>query len=117
MFLKKSGEHIYNEEGEIIPETDEERELRAPWKDAYETPVLLLGESALRYTDELPHFVPATKIALKESSNEISFVIHKNLEQLKNLPHYEQLLCLGFEEEICLGNKPFINYVDEVRKV
>ncbi len=118
LFLKKSGKHIHDEEGGIIPETDEERELRSPWTDAYETPVLLLGETALRYADKLPHFALATKIALKENSNEISFVIHKNLKQLRDLSHYEQLLHLGFCEELCLGNKPFIaRYVDKKRQV
>lgn len=117
LFLRKSGMQIYDENGEKIEETDEERKLRLPWADAYRVPVLLLGEAALRYADELPHFTPAIKIALKENSNEISFVIHKNLEQLRNLFHYEQLLHLGFNEERCLGNKPFIDYVDEVRKI
>lgn len=116
LFSNKSGKHIYDQKGRIIEETDEERKLRSPWADAYETPVLLLGETALRYADELPHFIPATKICLIENSNEISFVIHRNLEQLRNLPHYEWLLQLGFSEETCLGNKPFIaEYVDKKR--
>lgn len=115
LFLRKYGEYIYDENGIKIPETDEEKNLRSPWIDAYRVPMLLLGETALRYADELPHFSPATKIALKENSNEISFVIHKNLERLRNLPHYEQLLRLGFSEEMCLGNKPFLKDVDEIR--
>ena len=117
LFLKKSGKDIYDERGEMIKETDEERKLRSPWADAYETPVLLLGETALRYASELPHFTSITKISLRKNSNEISFVIHKNLEQLKNLLHYKQLVHLGFSEEHCLGNKPFTDYIDEVRKV
>jgi len=116
LFLRKSGLFLYDEKGEKIEEVDKERKLRSPWGDAYETPVLLLGETALRYADKLPHFIPATKIALKENSNEISFVIHKNLEELRNLSHYEQLLRLGFNEEKCLGNSSFIiRYVDKKR--
>jgi len=115
LFLKKSGEYLYDEDGEKIVETYEEKESRSPWADAYKLPVLLLGEAALRYADELPHFVSATKVSLRENSNEISFTIHKNLETLRSLPHYKQLLQLGFEEEGCLGNKPFIKYVDKTR--
>ncbi len=116
LFLRKSGRFVYDEEGNIIVETEEERTTRSPWTDAYETPVLLFGETALKYLDELPHFIQATKIVLKENSNEISFVIHRNLDQLRDLPHYEQLLKLGFKEEACLGNKPFIaEYIDKKR--
>ena|GEM_PF-4014096 len=114
LFLRKSGKHIYDAQGNIIRETDEDQEFRAPWSDAYKVPVLLLGEIALRYVDRLPQFIPATKFSLKENGNEISFIIHKNLEYLKSLNHYKRLLRAGFMEEECLGNKPFIKYVDAI---
>ncbi|MBW2974008.1 hypothetical protein KY346_06500 [Candidatus Woesearchaeota archaeon] len=114
LFLKKSGKHIYDVRGNIIKETDEEQDARAPWSDAYKVPVLLLGETALRYADKLPQFVPVTKFALKENNNEISFIIHNNIKYLKSLNQYTQLLRFGFAEEECLGNKPFIRYVDEI---
>lgn len=116
LFLNKSGKYIYDNGGRIIEEIEEQLQKRSPWADVYDTPVLLLGKSALNYADELPHFIPAIKMALKENSNEISFVIHKNLEQLRNLCHYKQLLRLRFNEEECLGNKSFISeYVDKKR--
>ncbi len=110
LFLNKSGEFIYDKEGRIITECENH------WRDAWQTPVLLLGENAIQYLEELPLFIPVTKIALKENNNEISFVIHKNLNLLKDLPFYEQLLSLGFLDELCLGNAVFIKeYVDKKR--
>lgn len=114
LFLRKSGKHIYDAQGNIIKETDEEQKSRAPWSDAYKVPVLILGKNALRYARRLPEFVPAAKFSLKENDNEISFIIHKNLEYLKSLDYYNSLLKFGFVEEECLGNKPFIKYVDEI---
>ncbi len=115
LFLMKSGEHIYDEKGEIVEESDEEKRLRNPWDDAYIIPVLIVGEKALKYADELPQFDQATKICLIEDNNEISFIIHKDIDRLRNLSHYEQLKKLGFSEEICLGNKPFLRDIDEIR--
>lgn len=113
LFQAKAGIRKYDENGQIVDETEEEKKLRAPWTDAYEVPVLLVGENAIQYAAELPHFTPATKIALKENGNEISFVINKKLRLLKGLPHYQQLIDLGFKEEPCLGNKPFIMDIDK----
>lgn len=114
LFLQKSGEYVYTSEGNRILETKEERNLRNPWRDSYETPVLLLGNLALQYEKDLPSFAKATKLALYERNNEISFIINKNLGRLKELPQFEYLLNKGFEEEFCLGNKPFIiKYVDQ----
>ncbi len=113
LFLKKSGEHTYDKNGAEIPESEEERMLRAPWTDAYEAPVLIIGEGALMYSEELPQFNKATKMCLIENNNEISFIVHKKLEFLKNLSHYEKLRMLGFNEELCLGNKPFLEDIDE----
>ena len=75
LFLEKSGIYIYDERGIEIKETEEERTLRNPWNDAYETPVLILGERALECIKELPHFEPAVRIYLAENNNEICFVI------------------------------------------
>ena len=108
LFLRKAGLKSYSLLGEEI-KTEENA-----WRDAYETPVLLLGEKALNYKTELPSFIQATKMYLKENSNEISFVINKNLELLKNLSNYSELMKFGFREEKCLGNKSFIvQYVDK----
>lgn len=116
LFLRKSGLYLYNPDGGIIKETDDERKSRSPWSDAYETPVLLLGKIALKYIHELPYFTQVTKFSLREGSNEISFVIHRNLGLLRCLPHYKLLLELGFSEESCLGNNTFIiEYVDKKR--
>ena len=114
LFLRKSGTYIYDENGVRIPETYEERILRAPWTDAYRIPVLIIGKSSLKYASELPYFDQATKIFLVENNNELSFIIHKNLDFLRNLSHYEQLKKLGFKEEICLGKKPFLKDIDEI---
>jgi len=114
LFLKKSGKHIYDAKGNIIRETNEEQKSRAPWSDAYKVPVLLLGKTALKYVNRLPQFIPVTKFALKENGNEISFIIHNNLKYLKSLNHYECLRQFDFVEEECLGNKPFIKYVDKI---
>lgn len=85
------------------------------WPDAYETPVLLLGKKALCWKDDLPQFIQATKFILEESSNEISFVINKNMARLKELPQYKTLIDLGFQQELCLGNRAFIDrYVDKL---
>lgn len=115
LFLKKSGMYNYDEEGITIKETDEEILLRSPWPDAYRTPVLIIGEGALKYIKKLPYFGVATKFSLTSNNNEISFIIHKNLATLKNLPAYDTLKEIGFVEEFCLGNKPFLRYIDEVR--
>ena len=114
LFLKKSGDFIYDNSGTIIVERAKERRMRAPWPDSYRVPVLLLGESALKHSEELPDFDPAIKFSLIKNSNEISFVVHKYLEILRSLPHYETLIHLGFSEERCLGNRPFLNEVDQV---
>ena len=79
------------------------------WSDAYETPVLLFGSAVSDYIGELPGFIPAVRFTLEENNNEISFIIRKNLEKLRNLPHYEELLRFGFKEELCFGNKLFID--------
>lgn len=86
------------------------------WTDAYQTPVLLLGENALEYNNELSDFIPATKFCLIKNDNELSFVIHKNLDILKDSIYYNLILNLGFVEEICLGNRRFIDYIDENQK-
>ncbi len=114
LFLRKVGSFVYDETGEIILEGANQKELRTPWPGPYTVPVLLIGESALKYLNELPAFDSATRFSLVENNNEISFVVHKNLEVLRNLPHYERLIHIGFSEERCLGNKPFLGRVDQV---
>ena len=89
LFLKKSGGHIYNENGIEIAETNEEYIERCHWPDAYKTPVLIIGEQAIRYLDDLPQFDTATKIMLVENDNEISFIIHNRLDFLKSLEYYD----------------------------
>lgn len=117
LFLIKAGLHIYDENGVEIQESVEEKLLRAHWPDAYETPVLIIGKSAMDYAKELPHFDIAIKIALIENNNEISFIIHKKIDFLKQMHHYPQLQELGFTEEECLCNKPFLDDIDKIRQV
>ncbi|MDP3728714.1 MAG: hypothetical protein Q8R18_04650 [bacterium] len=88
------------------------------WPSAYEFPVLLLGEKALLWKEKFPDFTCATKMELIEGNNELSFIINRNLINLKMLPNYQALLDLGFRETPCLGNIPFIKrYIDKIRKV
>ena len=112
LFLRKSGLFIYDENGVEILESDKERKARAHWSDAYETPLLVLGKAALEYAADLPHFDQATKTSLIENDNEIGFIIHKKLGFLRTILHYEQLKRLGFQEEVCMGNKPFLKSID-----
>ncbi|MBI4154776.1 hypothetical protein HY498_01680 [Candidatus Woesearchaeota archaeon] len=111
LFLIRSAKFIFDEKNTKI----NEEEVHRSWRDAYETPVLLLGEMALRYKNELPYFDQVTKLSLIEGSNEISFVIHKNIKRLKKLKQYGDLMYLGFGEEVCLANKKFIDNLDEYR--
>ncbi len=115
LFLKKSGEHVYDKRGIVLPETEEEKMARSPWTDSYRSPVLIVGEGALSFLNELPHFDTATRISLIENGNEISFIIHRMFDILKGLPHYATLKKLGFKEEVCLGNKSFLIDIDETK--
>ena len=84
------------------------------WPGAYDVPVLIIGEQAKAYVSELPDFVEARKIALFENDNEVSFVIHEKLDDMLKHPLYTELSQLGFVEEVCFGNRPFIEaYVDK----
>lgn len=110
LFLNKSGEFIYDSNGMVL------RIAECHWRDAWQTPVLLLGATASIYQSELPSFIPVTKLGLKENGNEISFIVHKNLELLRSLPHYKELVSLGCLEELCLANSPFVKrYIDKKR--
>lgn len=94
------------------------RDKTKSWPGAYATPVLVLGERALDWEEKLPDFIRATKIELIEGENELSFIIQDNIARLKALPHYGELVDLGFKERVCLGNKAFIEeYVNRIRKV
>ena len=114
LFLRKAGLFIHNEDGKRLRESVQEKKLRAPWPDAYRDPVLLIGEIALKYLDQFPEFDETYRLSLVRNNNEISFVIHKNLDFLRNLPHYENLCRLGFSEQRCLANKPFLKVVDQI---
>ncbi|MBS3108028.1 hypothetical protein J4468_03880 [Candidatus Woesearchaeota archaeon] len=116
LFLNKASINLYNEKGEKIIETFEEKSKRGYWKGAYETPFLIIGNAAYKYLNSLPHFIQATKFYFTNKNNEISFIIHNKLELLRSLPPYDKLLDLGFKEELCLGNIKFIKqYVDKNR--
>ena len=95
VFLRKSAERLITKEGIRIEETEEEKERRGPWPDAYEIPLLIIGESAVRYKGRLPDFDEVTRLSLITHGNEISFIIHKKLKQFKRLPAYKQLRELG----------------------
>jgi len=115
LFTRKSGTKIYDSQGDEIYESQDEIAKRKPWRDAYETPMLIIGEGAVKYYKELPQFEKAMKIELLEGENEISFIIHNKLEILRALPCYPILKKLGFCEIPCLANKPFLIDVNMIR--
>ncbi len=88
------------------------RRGKESWPGAYSVPVLLIGESALEYASSLPQFEEVIKVNLSEGNNEISFIVHKKLENLRHSPFYEKLKNFGFIEELCLANKRFIKDID-----
>ena len=106
LFLEKSGKKDPNM-----------RKAKKVWRDAYTIPVILLGKKAIEYAKNLQGFTQATKVSLEEEGNEISFVIHKKLSRLRALPAYKCLKDLDFKEETCLGNDPFIEYIDKIGKI
>lgn len=77
--------------------------------DAYDTPVLIIGENAVKYIKKLPAFEKVTRFSLIESGNEINFIINRKLDKLKQTKHYKNLINLGFRDDICLANKSFVN--------
>lgn len=85
------------------------------WFGAYKSPVIILGEEAMKYREKLQDFIPATKIALLEGHNEISFVIHENLDRLKSVEQFERLKSLGFRHQMCLANKSFVEEIDKFK--
>lgn len=88
------------------------------WAGAYRIPVLILSKKALEYKMELPDFTVVTKLVLKAENNEISFIINKNFKLLENLPHFQQLIDLGFKKEVCLANNVFIKeYIDYLEPI
>ncbi|MEK6874443.1 MAG: hypothetical protein AABX52_01695 [Nanoarchaeota archaeon] len=115
LFLVKSGIHIYDKEGNRIKETFEQFNQRSPWEDAYRTPVLIIGKVAIDLASQLPDFDIATRMVLIENRHEISFIIHKYIQELHLLPQYQTLLRLGFLEEPCLVNKPFLKDINNIR--
>ncbi len=106
LFLEKSGIYVYDESGVEVSAT------QSHWRDAYETPVVVIGEEAIKHAYLLPHFDTAIRVFLIENGNEISFIINKNIRTLRVLPHYERLRRFGFREERCLVNKPFLKDID-----
>src|SRR3989344_1516272 len=113
LFLRKSGVSLYDSKGIKIKETEEEKKKRMHWSDAYEVPVLIIGEKALMCKDKLPNFGKAIRVCLTENSNEISFIINEKLKVLRSIKYYNDLFNLGFVEEPCLVNKPFLLTVDK----
>ncbi len=113
LFTRKANLEKYNDAGEVVVETSEEFTERNPWKDAYRTPVLIIGDAATKYKDKLPQFDQASKFCFRKEGNEISFIIQKALDSLKEMLHYDFLLKSGFKQELCLANKPFIKFVND----
>jgi hypothetical protein len=96
LFLKKSSQETPNH-----------------WPGAYDVPVLIIGDKAIDFASELPDFLVARKMLLSENGSEVSFIVRRRFEELKSKPHYADLRKLGFVEELCLGNRRFIQeYVD-----
>lgn len=115
LFLKKASISLYDQEGLEINESPEEQLLRSPWPDAYEVPVIIIGKEAVKYASHLPHFGWAMRFSLIQDGNEISFIIHHKLDRLRRLEHYSTLKAVGFIEEPCLCNKPFLKDIDRRR--
>lgn len=78
------------------------------WPDAYDLPVLVLGEGAVAYAQELPDFIPAKRIVLQRGNNEISFIIDRLFAPLQKMSEFGEIQKLGFNIEACLANKSFI---------
>lgn len=114
LFTQKSSDFPFDQEGFPKVETVEERLLRSPWPGPHETPILIIGGNIKRLSARIPLFIPAKKIECEFNDKELSFIIHNKYQKLCNLPEYVLLLDLGFEEEDCLANIPFIQrYVDQ----
>jgi len=115
LFIQKGSEFLFDLKGNKFEGLTSNQSLY--WSGSYETPVLLLGQEAMRYADELIDFTQATKVAFYRGSNEISFIVHRRLEELRESSNYNFLIKQGFQEELCFGNKIFIKeYVDKERK-
>lgn len=118
LFLQKSSVEIYDLAGEIIQETDEEKKQRAPWSEAYDTSILIIGGQLSQIKEPIIGFQHAHLFRAQYSMGEYYFVINKYLEILKTSKEYHYLLEQGFQPENCLANIQFIqSYVDKLRKI
>lgn len=114
LFTKKAYKFPFNKYGIFLPETEEEKDIRKPWADAYETPVLIIGGDIVQIKDKISSFIPAKLIRWQKENAELNFIVNNAFEKLKNLSEYQDLINLGFKEEDCLANLPFIlQYVDQ----
>jgi hypothetical protein len=113
LFVSKSSILPFDKNGMPKPETLEDKEIRDPWPDAYDTPVLIIGGDINQIREKVSSFIPAKIIRLEKDNKELSFIINSNFEKLKRIKEYDSLIELGFKEEDCLANLPFIlQYVD-----
>jgi hypothetical protein len=107
LFINNSSKFIFDKTGIKI------KMRESYWRGAWYVPVLLIGGNILQYESDFPDFIKATKFFKKENGNEISFIIHKKLEELKKENYNLYLKDLGFNSEDCLANKSFIlQYID-----
>ncbi len=110
-FVRKSGKHIYDHSGIKSFESGKQQHRRAPWRDAYDVPVVFIGDYIIKHKSDLPAFTRASKVTLKEGGNEISFVVYRRVGVFKSTQNFRDLKELGFLEEGCLINKVFAKYI------
>lgn len=107
LFSKKSSKFLYDEKGKTIGFN------KFCWEEAWDVPVLLIGGNIMSYEFLFPEFIKSVRFFKYENENEISFIIHKKFDKLKNSDYFDKLIKFGFQYEFCLANKPFIlQYVD-----
>ena len=114
LFVKKSSIDKFDDNGNITIETEEEKALRCPWPDAYEIPVLIVGGEIEKIRERIKGFVPVKLFKHQSKGGEYSFIIDEKYSLLKKLKEFDRIFELGFKEEVCLANIPFIKrYVNE----
>jgi len=107
LFMKKASIFLFNDKGENIGIN------KYNWREAWNIPVLLIGGNILNYESYFPQFTKASKFLKRENGNELSFIIHNKIKELKESSYLDKLINFGFEQEFCLANKSFIlKYVD-----
>lgn len=113
-FLRKSSRRLYDENGDLVFESEEEIEERAPWPGAWDVPVLIIGGDLMLIKQAVPGFQEACLFRFQDASvGEYNFVINRQLATLQRSEEHGQLLKKGFLPETCLANIRFVrDYID-----